>query len=120
MKLTTLRPRIQTLRTVRIRPVQMEAGDRPGGRAWQATRQRIQVRDSSMCRKCGMLWRSNVDAVDHIIPRWAGGTDYDSNLWLLHTEPCHRLKSEEEAAMRARSAYVMPQWVADLMAGHRP
>lgn len=86
---------------------------RPAGRGWQATRLRIQIRDGSMCAKCGLLWNSERDKVDHAIPRWAGGSDTDSNLWLLHDE-CHQAKSDEEAAMRG--AYAMPQWVADLLA----
>jgi 5-methylcytosine-specific restriction endonuclease McrA len=120
VKLTTLRPRLATLNTTRIKPVEHAAGERPAGRGWQATRLRIQVRDRSMCRKCGLLWVPGRDAVDHIVPRWAGGGDDDSNLWLLHEKPCHEGKSTEEAAMRARSGYVMPEWVAALIAAHRP
>jgi 5-methylcytosine-specific restriction endonuclease McrA len=85
---------------------------RPAGERWQQTRARIQQRDGSRCRKCGLIWLPERDVVDHRIPRWAGGKDDDSNLWLLHAEPCHAEKTEEEAAMQARGAYVMPQWVA--------
>ena len=120
MKLTTLKPRLATIVTTRLKPVEHAAGARPAGRGWQETRARIQLRDNSLCRKCGLLWVPSRDAVDHIVPRWAGGTDDDSNLWLLHSEPCHKDKSDEEAAMRARGAYVMPEWVAALIAAHRP
>jgi 5-methylcytosine-specific restriction endonuclease McrA len=89
---------------------------RPAGRALQATRARIQHRDGSRCRKCGLLWLPERDAVDHIVPRWAGGGDHDGNLWLLCADPCHAAKTAEEEAMRARGAYVMPEWVARLMA----
>lgn len=84
---------------------------RPAGEGWQKTRERIQDRDGSRCAKCGLLWVESRDVVDHRIPRWAGGSDEDDNLWLLHAEPCHAEKSAEEAAMQARGAYVMPQWV---------
>jgi 5-methylcytosine-specific restriction endonuclease McrA len=84
---------------------------RPAGDAWQKTRARIQQLDGSRCAMCGLMWLPERDVVDHAHPRWAGGSDQDSNLWLLHAEPCHAEKSAEEAAMRARGAYVMPEWV---------
>jgi 5-methylcytosine-specific restriction endonuclease McrA len=116
MKLTTLKPRLATLNTQRAPTLTtQEAGARPTGSAWQATRRRIQLRDGSMCAKCGLLWLPHRDVVDHRIPRWAGGSDEDGNLWLLHDKPCHEDKSAEEAAMRARGGYVMPEWVAARM-----
>ncbi|HYD75750.1 HNH endonuclease signature motif containing protein [Ramlibacter sp.] len=115
MKLQTLRPRLaaaparlQTLTTETTAP-------RPAGRPWQATRLRIQIRDGSMCAKCGLLWNPTRDAVDHLHPRWAGGSDDDSNLALLHSTPCHADKSAQEEAMRRAGGYVMPDWVAALL-----
>lgn len=115
MKLKTLKPRLMTLSTSRLAPAPvMEHGARPAGRGWQGTRARIQLRDESLCRRCGLLWVSSRDAVDHITPRWAGGSDEDGNLWLL-CKGCHDAKSDEEAAMRAAGGYVMPEWVASLL-----
>lgn len=111
MTLPMLKSRVQQLpQRVRMLTVQNVA-PRPAGEGWQDTRARIQQRDGSRCRKCGLLWLPERDVVDHAIPRWAGGSDDDSNLWLLHAEPCHAEKSEAEAAMRAAGAYVTPEWV---------
>lgn len=119
MKLSTLPKRLSTLHPGRVQTLEAGQTPRPAGRAWQETRTRIAVRDRCICAKCGMLWRPSQDMVDHITPRWAGGSDDDSNLWLLHADPCHVTKSAEEAAMRAAGAYVMPQWIADLLAARR-
>lgn len=100
MKLTTLRPRLATLSTTRLKPVEHAAGARPAGRGWQETRARIQVRDYSLCADCGKLWRANRDHVDHEVPRWKGGSDEDGNLRLRCLE-CHKAKTDREAAERA-------------------
>lgn len=111
MTLPTLKHGVQLLpRRARLLNVQ-NVNPRPVGDGWQKTRARIQLRDGSRCRKCGLLWLPERDVVDHITPRWAGGSDADGNLWLLHAEPCHAEKTEDEARMRAAGAYVMPEWV---------
>lgn len=92
-RLPTLGGRLQSLNVQAVKP-------RPAGRAWQATRLRIQVRDLSMCADCGRLWRSEIDHVDHEIPRWQGGSDDDSNL-RLRCVTCHEAKTKREAAERA-------------------
>lgn len=112
MTLPTLKHGVPLLAS-RVRSLTVQnVAPRPVGEGWQKTRARIQQRDGSRCRKCGLVWLPERDVVDHRIPRWAGGRDDDSNLWLLHAEPCHAEKSAEEAAMQARGAYVMPDWVA--------
>lgn len=88
------------------------ATPRPRGEAWMDQRLRIQIRDHSRCAKCGLLWTSSRDVVDHRIPRWAGGTDDDSNLWLLHANPCHDEKTAGEEVMRRTTGYVEPAWVS--------
>lgn len=111
MTLPTLKHGVQQL-PQRVRMLNTEnVNPRPRGDAWMATRARIQQRDGSRCGKCGLLWLPERDVVDHAFPRWAGGSDEDSNLWLLHAEPCHAEKSADEERMRAAGAYVMPQWV---------
>ncbi|RYE73276.1 MAG: HNH endonuclease [Oxalobacteraceae bacterium] len=54
-----------------------------------------------MCAKCGRLWMSNRDHIDHIVPREQGGSNDESNLQPLCNEPCHAEKTAAEA--RARS-----------------
>jgi 5-methylcytosine-specific restriction protein A len=101
VRLTTLRPRLATIATQRIPTLTtQEAGARPAGRSWQKTRERIQARDGSLCADCGLLWRANLDHVDHEIPRWKGGSDEDGNL-KLRCWKCHKAKSDREAAERA-------------------
>lgn len=115
MSLPTLKNRLPMLQQ-QVRTLTVEnLNPRPTGDGWQATRERIQIRDGSHCRKCGLLWLKERDVVDHVVPRWAGGRDHDGNLWLLCADPCHREKTEHEAAMQARGAYVMPEWVATLL-----
>jgi len=53
-----------------------------------------------MCADCGRLWRTEIDHVDHEIPRWQGGSDDDSNL-RLRCVTCHEAKTKREAAERA-------------------
>lgn len=120
MTLPMLKHRVPMLASGQARTLTVQnTRPRPVGDGWQKTRERIQQRDGSRCRKCGLLWLPERDVVDHRIPRWAGGTDDDSNLWLLHADPCHREKTLEEAAMQARGAYVMPEWVARQPVGDR-
>lgn len=111
MTLPTLKPRLQMLANRVPSLTVQNVNPRPAGEGWQHTRARIQQRDGSRCRKCGLIWLPERDVVDHRVPRWAGGKDDDSNLWLLHAEPCHAEKSADEAVMQARGAYVMPEWV---------
>lgn len=39
--------------------------------------------------------------LDHIVPKWAGGTDHPFNLQLIRKKQ-HQLKTAYEAAIRAR------------------
>lgn len=109
MKLTTLKSRLPTLRTGKA-PTLTTSTDRPRGRAWMATRERIQVRDASLCCDCGRLWLAHRDHADHDVPLWkveagiepepVGGVNGDANLRLRCWE-CHDVKSRREAAERA-------------------
>lgn len=102
MKLTTLRPRVQTLDTRRVPTLGPSATERPAGRGWMQTRQRVALAHNFRCAGCGRLWLSHRDHIDHIVPRWKGGSDDDSNLQPLCDEPCHQAKTAQEAAERAR------------------
>jgi 5-methylcytosine-specific restriction protein A len=101
MKLQTLKSSLARAPTRLQSLTTQTANPRPAGRAWQATRLRIQVRDHSLCCDCGLLWMADRDHVDHDIPRHLGGTDDDSNLKLRCLE-CHDAKTKREAATRAR------------------
>lgn len=99
MTLPTLKPRLQLL-PQRVRLLNVEnVNPRPRGRAWQATRERLQIQRGSRCAHCGRLWMPEIDQVDHRIPREQGGSDVDENLQLL-CDDCHEAKTKREAAQR--------------------
>lgn len=102
-RIQTLKPRLQTLSTSRVRVLQGKAGATPRirGDAWMATRRRILLRDGYTCRCCGIVRLDN--EVDHIIPLEQGGSNDDDNLQVLCGGPsgCHTLKTASEAKARA-------------------
>lgn len=59
---------------------------------------RILHRHDHVCHVCG---KDGADTVDHVIPLAEGGRDDDTNLRPIHSEPCHRQKTQAEA-LRAR------------------
>lgn len=63
---------------------------------WQQSRDKEYVlyRDSTVCHVCG---RPGATIVDHVIPVGEGGADTVENKAPIHAEPCHRLKTAEEA-----------------------
>ena len=71
------------------------------GKEWQVIRKRILSRDKGLCQPC-LKDRHYKPArqVDHIVPKFEGGTDDDSNLQSICIE-CHRTKTQAEA-LRAR------------------
>lgn len=100
-KLQTLKPRLATLspRLQSVTPAS-HMTDRPRGRSWMETRQRIAIRDRFQCVNCGRPWIASRDTTDHIVPRWKGGADTDDNLQSLCVG-CDRVKTAAEAAERA-------------------
>ncbi|MBF6573744.1 HNH endonuclease [Nocardia farcinica] len=81
----------------------------------RATAARIRRRDKRTCQLCGKPgWQ-----VDHRIPVAAGGTDDDTNLWVL-CDGCHQAKTQAEAAAgRARhSRWREPEEHPGRLAGH--
>lgn len=80
------------------------SSERGYGWAWQKARQRILARDCGLCQceECKRLKRLRVATeVDHIVPKFEGGTDDDENLQAVNTD-CHKLKTAAESA-RARA-----------------
>ena len=104
MGLPTLKPRLSVLKASPIKVLETKASATPmeRGSAWMAKRQRVAERYRYRCAKCGKPWVSNRDHIDHVIPREQGGSNDESNLQPLCSEPCHRLKTAAEAAARAR------------------
>jgi 5-methylcytosine-specific restriction enzyme A len=79
-KLSTLKPKVQTLDTRRGSTVATERI-----RGWELTkkRQRIALRDDYTCRECNRVTPLDRGEVDHIVPLHLGGSNSDSNLqWL--------------------------------------
>jgi 5-methylcytosine-specific restriction protein A len=72
------------------------------GAAWQRLRLVILERDQHLCQTCMAEGRVTVATqVDHIKPKFEGGTDDESNLQAICSE-CHDAKSKREG-QRARS-----------------
>ncbi|WP_374001135.1 HNH endonuclease [Massilia sp. CFBP 13647] len=75
--------------------------ERKRGSAGVRDRERIRLRDCGLCQACAVKGITAVGIdVDHKIPLWAGGSDHESNKWLLCTT-CHNEKSAAEAKRRA-------------------
>jgi 5-methylcytosine-specific restriction protein A len=98
-RLATLKPRVQTLRTMTAKPLQ--AVERKRGSAGVKDRNTVRQRDNGLCQACLAEGRVSIGVdVDHKTPLWAGGLDTEENKWLL-CSPCHLEKSTREAKQRA-------------------
>lgn len=74
-----------------------------GGRPWRRICDRIKERDGYECQECLRNGKHSVSfAVDHIVPRFEGGSDDDSNLECICRE-CHEVKTKAES-LRARKS----------------
>lgn len=102
-RLKTLQSRIKQAPTSRIRTLDTKAGvtEMERGRAWMAKRERVALAYGYRCAKCGAVWVSGRDNIDHIIPREQGGSNEESNLQPLCTKPCHEEKTKAEGRARA-------------------
>lgn len=81
--------------------------ERGYGTDWDKTRPRIIERDNGLCQRCLREGRMTpvghapyTAFVDHIVPKFEGGTDDDDNLETL-CRPCHTAKTDAEKT-RAR------------------
>lgn len=93
---------LPTLAVNRVRLLDTKAGSTPRtrGRAWQAKRREVMLRDQYTCASCGAVGHHEVD---HKIPLERGGSGMnDDNLQLL-CSTCHKTKTADEA--RARSSW---------------
>ena len=80
------------------------------GTAWNKLRHRILERDKRLCRAC---WRKGLITVathvDHIVPKARGGGDEETNLQSL-CEPCHSLKTIEDAGGKPKPRFGVDGW----------
>jgi 5-methylcytosine-specific restriction protein A len=72
---------------------------RSGSREQRLNRAVMELHEGR-CHICGNY---GADEVDHVVPLSEGGSDGMDNRRPIHSEPCHRTKTAEEAA-RARNA----------------
>lgn len=80
------------------------AADRGYGAAWRRLRVQVLRRDGWRCRcnDCVSTGRvREASEVDHIIPKFEGGTDEPSNLQAINPE-CHKKKTQAESIRAAR------------------
>ena len=84
--------------------------ERGYGNDWSKARVRILQRDAGLCQICLSKGIVNYCAgkkygahVDHIIPKFEGGTDSDENLQTLCV-PCHKQKTAAESARASSPA----------------
>ena len=89
----------------RDRNINRYSGDNRGSRhergygtAWQKIRVFVLKRDSGLCQPCLKIGRvTQAKQVDHIIQKYDGGTDDESNLQSICVD-CHKIKTAREAA----------------------
>lgn len=75
--------------------------ERGYGSEWEKTRKRILSRDKGLCQPCLREHRYRpAKQVDHVVPKFEGGSDADDNLQAI-CKSCHDAKTAEEAK-RAR------------------
>lgn len=78
---------------------------------WQVLRKAILSRDHGLCQVC---WAAEVVTVarevDHIVSKKLGGSNEPSNLQAICT-PCHKIKTQTEAAHGSRPISYFPKWL---------
>jgi 5-methylcytosine-specific restriction protein A len=68
------------------------------GFKWSKIRDKILDRDQHLCQECDRNGRvTRAAQVDHIRPKYKGGTDNHDNLEAI-CEECHKLKTSRESA----------------------
>lgn len=68
-----------------------------GGKAWEAIRLKVLLRDNWQCRQCSRICSLDKEAhCDHIVPKRAGGNDTMDNLQCLCAS-CNAKKVKRDA-----------------------
>lgn len=103
MGLQTLKPRLSTLKTDKVKVLEPKAGatQMERGRAWMSKRERVAQRFGYRCAECGLVLMPGKWECDHIVPREQGGSNDEANLQSLCV-PCHQAKTAREAKARAK------------------
>lgn len=101
MRLTTLKPRIATLDTRRVRTLDATPGATPRQRGRKGmTRRARWLSLHPLCAHCEQANRVTLaEEVDHIVPLIEGGADDEANLQSLCVS-CHKAKTAREASRR--------------------
>jgi len=81
--------------------------ERGYGAEWEKKRERVMERDGGLCQTCHRAgYIVQASAVDHIVPRFEGGSEDDDNLEAI-CKTCHDAKTARENK-RARAANAQP------------
>ena len=92
----------------------MQALRKISGHRWQKLRERILLRDASLCQPCKARGHITLAVeVDHITPIHKGGTDAERNLQAI-CSACHKAKTAAEQGKARRPQIGADGWtVAD-------
>ena len=104
-RLTMLQPRVTVAGAQERKPwghAGRESRQARGyGSEWEKARKRVMQRDAGLCQPCIAQGRTTpAHAVDHVTPKFEGGTDHETNLQAICGD-CHREKTAAESR-RAR------------------
>ena len=111
MQFNSIKPRVAKLAPGRLHvtPVYVARVSRADPRI----KKRILSRDKGLCH-CARCLQSGAlkpaHQVDHVRPLWAGGAESDDNRASINVE-CHKVKTADEARMRALGAFDPSVWV---------
>lgn len=117
MQFGTIKPRVEMLRAPRadLTPVR---NARVRGSTGYRIRDAILTRDAGVCQ-CARCIRDGATRpaheVDHVVPIWAGGRESDDNRASIN-RACHKLKTADEAGMRARGVFLPEVWAEPTLA----
>ena len=88
----------------------MQALRKTSGHRWQKLRERILLRDASLCQPCKARGHITLAVeVDHITPIHKGGTDDERNLQSICSE-CHKAKTAAEQGKTRRAQIGADGW----------
>jgi 5-methylcytosine-specific restriction endonuclease McrA len=104
MRITTLKPRLNTLGNRLQSTAKANTIVRVRGSRWQALRANW-LRDNPLCAHCLLNSRVTLaDQVDHIKPLSQGGLEFDQTNLQSLCIPCHKAKTATEATYRANQS----------------
>lgn len=90
-KLTTLKPRLTTMNTFRVKPM-ASSDNRVTGRERVRLKRMVYQRDGGRCCLCNRIVSLGSSEMDHRIALQFGGDNESVNLWTL-CRSCHDQKS---------------------------